>query len=66
MIRVYSDCSITRRKRFHLIADEQDVILWKTRLWSGVIVWLENEGIEEYEHRCETGAWIVSFKKTIS
>ena len=63
MIRVYSDCQITRRKRFHLVADEQDVILWKTRLWSEIIVWLEREGYQEYEHRSEAGNFVVKFNR---
>ena len=63
MIRVYSDCSITRRKRFHLIADEEDTIIWKTRLWSEIMVWLEQQGHMQYEHRCEAGTWVVTFDK---
>lgn len=40
MVNVYADCVITRRKRFHLIADETGQIIWRDRLWSRVIDWL--------------------------
>ena len=63
MIRVHADCQITRRKRFHLIADERDVILWKTRLWSEINVWLEREGYQEYELVSEAGNFVVKFER---
>ena len=57
MVNVYADCVITRRKRFHLIADETGQIIWRDRLWSRVIDWLLQNDISECILHSESGSF---------
>lgn len=45
---VWADCRLTRRKRHHIITDEAENVVFRSRWWADIIEWLDGEGITEY------------------
>ncbi len=47
-VTIHLDCELTRRKRFHCVVSERGSVLFRSRLVSDCISWLDSEGVEQY------------------
>ena len=60
MLHITADVSITRRKRYHMIENEKGEILFRAKLWSQILDWLDSENIEVYTVVTERASWLCS------
>jgi hypothetical protein len=58
------DCQLTRRKRHHIVTDDAENVLFRSRWFSDILEWLDGEGQTEYaivtdrdRYRARTQRW---------
>ena len=50
---IFPDAEITRRKRYHLVQNSKNEIVWRARLFTEIIEWLYEQGCARARVVCE-------------
>lgn len=55
LLTIHADCSITRRKRFFLVTDQEQQTRFRSRYMGDVLEWMDAEGQKAYFIAIEGG-----------
>ncbi len=64
MLTIIPDFGVTARRRYHLVVDANDVLLYSSPTLSGVLNYLWEAGHKQAYVETEDNAWTVEFTPT--
>lgn len=59
-LRLVCDVRITRRKYYHMIADQRGNVIHQERLFGDALDWLDQQGVKEYLIETDGRTWRVA------